>query len=195
VAHSVDGVAWRPALEWLPIYGATRRNAKTYIERSVLIAARDTWQTMSADPTTDAVALTRRIFEAGSRGDLDLVVSLYAANASFDMSPLGLGVFEGRAALRSFLDDWFGAYDQYEVELEQTVDFGDGVVLAVIAQKGRITDSEGVVELRYAAVALVADGEVVLTTNYSDLDEARRAAERLAAEHGGSSNRPSRAGD
>lgn len=138
---------------------------------------------MSEESTpADLVELTRRVFEAGNRSELDLVVSFYASDASFDMSPMGLGTFEGRAALRAFLEDWFSAYDRYHVEAEEIVELANGVTLSIVSQKGRLAGSDGVIDLRYAAVAVWRAGQVVLTTNYADIDEARAAAERLAQE-------------
>src|SRR5207248_4133934 len=44
----------------------------------------------------------------------------------------------------------------------------------------RLVGGSGEVRLRYAAVGVWADGLVVRVTNYTDVDEARAAAERLA---------------
>jgi ketosteroid isomerase-like protein len=132
--------------------------------------------------TPNLVERTRQVFEAGNRSELDLVVSFYDLNASFDMSPMGLGTFEGRAAIRAFLEDWFSAYERYHVEAEEVVELANGVTLSIVTQKGRLAGSDGVVDLRYAAVAVWRAGQVVLTTNYVDIDEARAAAERLAEE-------------
>jgi ketosteroid isomerase-like protein len=136
---------------------------------------------MSEELTTPSlVELTRQVFEAGNRSELDLVVSFYDLNASFDVSPMGLGTFRGRAAIRAFLEDWFSAYERYHVEVEEIVELASGVTLSIVAQKGRLAGSDGVVDLRYAAVAVWRAGRVVLTTNYADIDEARAAAQRLA---------------
>jgi ketosteroid isomerase-like protein len=138
---------------------------------------------MSEESTApDLVELTRHVFEAGNRAELDLVVSFYAPDADFDMSPMGLGIFEGRAALRAFLEDWFSAYEQYEVVADEIVELGNGVTLSMVTQRGRLTGSDGVVDLRYAAVAVWREGQIVLTTNYADIDAARAAAERVAEE-------------
>jgi len=36
------------------------------------------------------------------------------------------------AAIRGFLEDWLGAYEEYEIEAEEILDLGNGVVLFVI---------------------------------------------------------------
>src|ERR1700732_2569954 len=97
---------------------------------------------------------------------------------------LGMGVFEGQAAARGFIEDWWGSYEEYEFEAEETLDLGNGVGFRVLIQKGRPVGSSGEVELRYAAVSVWEDGKIVAITNYNDIDEARAAAERLAAERG-----------
>jgi ketosteroid isomerase-like protein len=79
-----------------------------------------------------------------------------------------------------------GAYEEYEMALEETVDLGDGVAFAVAIQKGRPAGSSGEVRVRYAAVAVWENSLIVRVTNYAEteIDEARAAAERLAQERG-----------
>jgi len=70
------------------------------------------------------------------------------------------------------------------LEAEETLDLGQGVGFRVLIQKGRPIGSSGEVQLRYAAVGVWDDGKLARITNYSDIDEARAAAERLAEERG-----------
>jgi ketosteroid isomerase-like protein len=93
-------------------------------------------------------------------------------------------VIEGREAIRDLLNDWIGSYDDYDQELEEFRDLGNGVSFPLLHQRGRPKDSSGSVELRYAGVAKWAEGLIVRLTTYSDIDEARAAAERLAEERG-----------
>jgi len=102
----------------------------------------------------------------------------------FDLSPMGLGTYEGLAGIRAFWESWLGTFEQYEIEPEQILDLGNGVTLAAVTQKGHPGGSRGEVRLRYAAVAVWANGMAVRITNYTDIDEARSAAERLAGERG-----------
>jgi len=46
-------------------------------------------------------------------------------------------LYEGRAALRGFLDEWFGYFAELRFEVEEFVVLDDGVVLAVVNQEGR----------------------------------------------------------
>jgi ketosteroid isomerase-like protein len=134
--------------------------------------------------TPDLVERQKRLTEAASRGDLDVLMAFYAPDAVYDMSPMGMGTFEGLAAVRGFLEDWLASYEEYEVEAEEALDLGNGVGFRVLIQKGRPAGSSGEVQLRYAAVSVFEDGEFARVTNYGDIDEARAAAERLAEERG-----------
>jgi ketosteroid isomerase-like protein len=65
--------------------------------------------------TLDLVELTRRAFEAANRRDLDEVTSFFASDAIFAGR---VGSDRGRAAIRSMLEEWFGAYKELEFKLE-----------------------------------------------------------------------------
>ena len=130
--------------------------------------------------TRDLVELTRRSVEAASRRDIDGTLAPFSLDGVWDMSRLGMAVFEGHEAIRSFFEDWIGAYEDYEIALEQVHDFGGGVTFQVALQRGRPADSAGFVELRYASVATWADGLIERSTQYTDIDEARAAGEKLA---------------
>jgi ketosteroid isomerase-like protein len=134
--------------------------------------------------TPDLVELVGQSVEAGSRRDMDGIMALYAADAVWDMSPLGMGTFMGRTAARGFFEDWFASYEEYGMEAEEILDLGNGVAFAVILQKGRPVGSTGHVELRYASVTVWEERTMVRVTNYSAIDEARAAGERLAQERG-----------
>jgi ketosteroid isomerase-like protein len=139
---------------------------------------------MSEESTTpDLVELNRRSTEAFNRGDLDAVLALYAADAVWDMGPIGAGVFEGRDAIRGFWEDWFGAYEGWEQVIEEERDLGGGVGFAVYRQRGRPAGGRGFVDLHYAALAILGgDGLFERITLYADIDEAHAAAELLAKE-------------
>ena len=134
--------------------------------------------------TPDLVELQNRHTDAGSRRDLDAMTAFYAPDAVYDMSPMGMGIFEGQAAARGFMEDWFASYEQYELEAEEILDLGNGVGLRILIKKGRPVGSSGEVQLRYAAVGVWEDGKIVRMTNYNDIDEALVTAERLAQERG-----------
>ena len=136
----------------------------------------------SASP--DLVELQKRLTAATNRGDVDAILAFYAPDAVYDMSPVGMGVFEGQEAARGFIADWWTSYEESEFEAEETLDLGNGVGFRVLVQKGRPVDSSGEVQLRYGTVSVWQDGKIARITNYTDIDEARAAGQRLAAEHG-----------
>jgi ketosteroid isomerase-like protein len=134
--------------------------------------------------TPDLVELTRRAFESANGGDYDAMVSFYAPDAVFDISLWGLGSHAGQVRIRAFLKDWIGACEQFEMEVEEILDLGNGVVFAVARQDARPAGSDVHLRLRHAAVNVWEDRVIVQSTNYRDIDEARAAAERLAEERG-----------
>ncbi len=138
---------------------------------------------MSEESTTpDLVKLSYRRFEAINRRDLEAVVSFFAADAIWDMSPVDMGIVEGRGAIRNALKTWWEMFPGIVSELDEVLDFGNGVVLQVVTQRGHPAGSSGELRQRSARVSIVVDGLIEALTSYNDIDEARAAAERLAQE-------------
>jgi len=134
--------------------------------------------------TPDLVALAQRIVDAANARDLDAAMSCYAPDGVYDMSPVGLGVRQGHAAIREHFQEWWSGYEEYEHELEELRDMGEGVAFCVLIQRGRLPASTGWVQLRYPAVVTWRAGLIERITVYGDTDENRAAAERLAEERG-----------
>jgi uncharacterized protein (TIGR02246 family) len=138
---------------------------------------------MAEESTTpDLVELVGRAFEAANRRDLDAVASSFAEDATLDGRGVGTTV-EGRAAIRSLLEDWFGTYEELEFGLEEVRDLGNGVVFAVVVQNARPAGSAGHLRAREGWVFVWVRGLIARLTTY-EVDEARAAAERLAEERG-----------
>ena len=136
---------------------------------------------MSKDFTTpDPVELVRKQLEALDRGDFDGVMSSVAEDGVLDGRAIG-GFFEGRAAIRGFLEEWFKAYEELDFELEEVSHLGGGVVFAVMIQDGRLVGSAGRVRQREGWVYLWEGGSIARLTT-SEVDQARASAERLAEE-------------
>jgi ketosteroid isomerase-like protein len=128
--------------------------------------------------TPDREELVRRGIEASNRRDIDAAMALYAPNAVWET----VAVLHGPEAIRGFIEDWIGSYEDFEQALEEFSDYSDGVTLAVVRARGRLPDSSGVIEIRYAAVATWRDGLIERIATTTDIYEARAAAERLAEE-------------
>src|SRR5438445_11311387 len=106
---------------------------------------------MSEESTTpDLVELQKRLTEAGNRRDVDAQVDLYAPDGVWDMSLMGMGVFEGQTAVRRFFEDWFAPYENYEAAAEAILDLVNGVGLRILTIRGRPVGTSGEVALRYA---------------------------------------------
>ncbi len=136
---------------------------------------------MAEDSTTpDLVELARAAFEAASRRDLDAVAGSFAEDATFDGRALG-DHFEGRAGIRSFIEGWWGTYEELEFGLEEVRDLGNGVVFAVVVQNGRPAGGAGHLRQREGWVFVWVRGLIARLT-VLEVDEARDAAERLAEE-------------
>ena len=100
-------------------------------------------------------------------------MGLYAPDAVMDYSTRGLGVFEGAAAIRAFLKDYFPSFEDLTFEELDAVDMGHGVAFAVFAQEGRPVGSHSRVRMREGWVAVWLEGLIVRGSSYADLDEAR----------------------
>jgi ketosteroid isomerase-like protein len=139
---------------------------------------------MAEESTTpDLVERWQQASEAAERGDFDAVMSVHAPEAVWDASQSGVGSFEGVAAIRSFLEDWIGAYEGYEYKQEEGQDLGNGVVFVVVCADAHPVGSSATVQERWAVTVMWAAGMIVrVTVNNGDADEARAIAERLAEE-------------
>ena len=134
---------------------------------------------MSEESTTsDSVERVRRQFEAGNRRDIDAVMSTFAPDAVFEGRALG-DIFEGEAAIRVFVEGWFGMYPELEFRLDEIDDLGNGVVLAVVFQEARPAGTAAHVQQREGWVYVWEEGLVARLT-ICDIDEARGVGERLA---------------
>jgi ketosteroid isomerase-like protein len=141
---------------------------------------------MSEESTTpDLVEIVRATFEAGDRHDLDGMMRIFDPDVVLDLSRLGVGSFTGHVAVRAFLADWWGSYEEFENKPEEIIGLDNGVVLTINHQIARPVGVSGQVELNDAYVLLFSEaGVLVRWTAYSDIDEARAAAQRLAESRG-----------
>ena len=119
-------------------------------------------------------------FDAYGRGDFDAAVRFFTPDAVWEMK--GGPTFIGTAAIRGFMEEFYRQFAGFEVELEEVRDLGGEVLLAVNTMRGRPLGSTGEVQQRGAFIYEGEAGLAARCTAYSDVDEARAAAERLAKE-------------
>jgi len=124
----------------------------------------------------DPLQLTHELSEAEG---VDATMRFYGADAVYDMSQTGMGIFEGPPAIRGFLEGWYEAYDdEYSEERLEVTHVGNGVVFAAVRHKASLSGSP--VRGLYGYVLVWDDGTLTRITVYTDVDEAHAAAERLA---------------
>ena len=126
--------------------------------------------------------LVRRQFEAVNRRDFDAVMSFFAPHAVWESTYLEAS--EGVAAISGVFEDLLAPYEEFEMLIEENRDLGNGVTLTGGVARGRLVGSSGHVQRRYAFVTTWAEGVIERLKMYTDIDEARAAAERLAEERG-----------
>jgi ketosteroid isomerase-like protein len=132
--------------------------------------------------TPDLVELVRRTIEADSFAEWAMLAEqLYAPDAVWDLGGM-FGSLDGFAAIRAFVMDYWLTWDDHHHHAEEIVDLGNGVMYTLIREHGRMKGSDAYVEASAGWVSLLVEGRVVRATTYTDIDEARAAAERLAKE-------------
>jgi len=131
-------------------------------------------------PAAGPLQLTRRSFRAAGSGDYDLMMSFYGRDSVFDMAAWGLGIHSGEARIRTFFEQWIGAFAEFDMQLEEARELSDGVVFAVALQTAREMRRRDYLQIRHAAIIAWEDGVAIRVTNYRDIDEARALAEKIA---------------
>jgi ketosteroid isomerase-like protein len=141
---------------------------------------------MPGEPTAPELGeRVRLFFEAANRPDLATVMSIHAPDAVYDLSLRGLGVFEGEAAIRGFLEDYLAAFEDLEWEVEEMLGLDDRVVLLVVRQQGRPVNVDVRLRQREAWVqSYSTEGMLVRASSYLDIDEGRAAARQLVMPSG-----------
>jgi ketosteroid isomerase-like protein len=145
---------------------------------------------MPEEPATpDPLETLRGGIDAFNRRDLDSFLAVWAPDAVWEFSQIRMGVFEmspptSRGAIRKVVEEYTGAFDDFQTTIEEAHAVGGGVTFAVMVERARPHGSSSVLERRYGFVATWRDGRIARAKNYLDIDEARAAAEQLAEELG-----------
>jgi ketosteroid isomerase-like protein len=136
-------------------------------------------ETRSAGRLTE---LIQRSLETLAKEGFDAWVEKFTTpDFVWDVTPMGLGRYEGRAAFREFYEDWISSYEDWFMEPVQIEEFTSDVAVVALRQGGRMRNSEQSVELRFAQLVVWDDTRIKKTVNYSDLEEARVAATEMVA--------------
>ena len=125
----------------------------------------------------DVAEMVRQLLDAVGEDDF---ARFFAPDGLF---LTGVGRFEGREAIRSYVADFASSYDELVFStLGDVHDLGNGVVWFSAVVTGRPRGMSAQVHLRFAVVVTHVYGVVSQWTDYVTSDEARAAAERLAQE-------------
>ena len=124
--------------------------------------------------------IVRRAYAAagGSEPDVDTLVELYAPDHVLT-TEWGIGERKRYRGLDGYLEaraETGELLGDFRNELEDVVDAGDEVVVAVVRASGRGQASGTPVEMRLGAVVRLRDGKIVDTEYFVDVDQALAAA-------------------
>jgi ketosteroid isomerase-like protein len=82
--------------------------------------------------------------------------------------------YEGVDGAQRFLDDWTGAWDDWELEIQEIYDAGDKVVV-VLHQRGRARTTGMALDMVFAQTWTIREGRSMRMDMYSDPSDALRA--------------------
>ncbi len=123
------------------------------------------------------VEILRRAYEALGRRDLDLVLELCDPEIEYELPDGGInaGTFRGRAGLKSLLEGYIDAFDDFRAEPERVLEADDRVVV-FLRLSGRGRTSGLAVDLHPAHVWTMHDGKGVRIAVYPRGEGALEAA-------------------
>ena len=110
---------------------------------------------------------------------------LFAEDAVFDVSAAGVGRFEGVRAVRAYLEDWIGSYDEQVFRSWEGTDLGAGVVFVVAHLDARMRGSSQAVKESWSFTVLWEGGRIARVTADGDIGQARDRALLLASDRAG----------
>jgi ketosteroid isomerase-like protein len=136
------------------------------------------------DHLTDVETL-RGAYEALNHGDVEGALGVLDEHAEWsEHSDLPeAGVYRGRDAIRTFLEQFLESWQHFNQETEELIP-GESCVLIMLRSRVRGKGSGVAVEARYAHLWTMEDGRGVRVDAYLDRDEALRALRHRAAARG-----------
>jgi ketosteroid isomerase-like protein len=110
--------------------------------------------------TPDLVDLVRSMFESTDRYfDFDAIAGLAVPEVVWDLSDMGLGIYEGIAACREFIKGSWAIWEDHHHKIEEILDLGTGVVFVALWEDGRPIGSDSRVQARQGDVFEFAGGQ------------------------------------
>jgi ketosteroid isomerase-like protein len=124
------------------------------------------------------VELVKRAYEAFNPGDLEPDLEFIDPDVEFDVSrtnPEG-GVYRGIEGFAELMSQWLGTWDDYSLELLELIDAGEGGVVAVMREKGKIKGSESWTEHIRGVVWTFKGARIARYEEHQDRAAALKAA-------------------
>jgi ketosteroid isomerase-like protein len=84
------------------------------------------------------------------------------------------GTHRGHDAVAKFFSEWFGAFDDFNVDIEELIDAGDRVVM-VLHLHGRVRGGSREVDMTETHVLTMREGKVTEIHEYATKAEALKA--------------------
>ena len=125
------------------------------------------------------VEIVREAAAAFNRGDLDAWLEYVADDIDHRAVEGALddqGPIQGKDAVRAYLDDWVGTFDDFKSEPVELIEAGEDKVIAVTRISGLAKLSGVEIDLTYAALYTIRDGKIVRGREYWTRGEALKAA-------------------
>jgi ketosteroid isomerase-like protein len=127
------------------------------------------------------VEIVRRAYEAFNSEGLDAHLEHFHPDAEYDITAaIGpyAGMYYGRAAIRSFLADYFETWEYVRMEPEDVIEVGEDHVVVPLRIHMRGKESGVAVDARPTNVWTMSDGKALRIAVYNDKGEALRAVEQ-----------------
>jgi ketosteroid isomerase-like protein len=127
----------------------------------------------------EAIKTVREAAAAFNRGDLDAWLEYLADDIDYRAVEGALddrGPMHGKDAVRAYVEDWLGTFDNFRSEPVELIEAGEDKVIAVGRISGRAKLSGVETDLTFAALYTVRDGKIVRGREYWTRDEALQAA-------------------
>jgi ketosteroid isomerase-like protein len=123
------------------------------------------------------VDLARRGYEAFARRDFDAVFELFHPEIEAHDPPEmpDAAIHRGHEAVRRDWEQTAELFEDFSIELEETFDHGD-VVVVFLLYRGRGSESGAEVEARMAHLWTVRDGKAIRLQQFLDREQALEAA-------------------
>jgi ketosteroid isomerase-like protein len=123
--------------------------------------------------SSENVEIVRRMLDDYMSGELDQALSAFSDDVEWE-SRIGER-FHGREGVAEAVRRWTGAFADFAFEVQELIDAGDSVVMA-LRQVGRGKGSGASVEMTMSWLYTLRDSRIIRVNMFADREEALAAA-------------------